>query len=105
MSFVAAKTQQNYSTGTGNYNSKATRQEIICEVKPWPYCYISKRFNCVTYLGTIHLRRQQIFTNFRPLPPYRRQFFSTIRWQICQIFDPSPLKTCRRLKWMVPYVM
>ena len=35
-------------------------------------------------LGTIHLRRRQIFTNFRPLPPYR--------WQIWQIFDPSPLE-------------
>ena len=52
--------------------------------------------------GTIHLRRRQNFTNFWPLPPYRRQFFSTIRWQIWQIFDPSPPKTCRRLKWMVP---
>ena len=29
MSFVAAKIQQN-CTGTGNYNSKATRQGIIC---------------------------------------------------------------------------
>ena len=32
-------------------------------------------------LGTIHLRRRQIW----------------------QIFDPSPPKACRRLKWMVPY--
>ena len=30
LSFVAAKIQQN-CTGTGNYNSKATRQGIICE--------------------------------------------------------------------------
>ena len=29
MSFIAAKIQQN-CTGTGNYNSKATRQGIIC---------------------------------------------------------------------------
>ena len=50
---------------------------------------------------TIHLRRRQIFTNFWPLPPYRRQVFSTIHRQILQIFDPSPPKTCRRLKWMV----
>ena len=55
-------------------------------------------------LETIHLRRRQIFTNFWPLPPYRRQFFSTIRRQIWQIFDPSPPKTCRRLKWMVPKI-
>ena len=52
--------------------------------------------------GTIHLRRRQIFTHFRPLPPYRRQFLCTIRRQIWQIFYPSPPKTCRRLKWMVP---
>jgi hypothetical protein len=32
LSFVAAKIQQN-CTGTGNYNSKATRQGIICAVK------------------------------------------------------------------------
>ena len=56
-------------------------------------------------LGTIHLRRRQIFTNFWPLPPYRRQFFSTIRRQIWQIFDPSPPKACRRLKWMVPNIV
>ena len=39
---------------------------------------------------------------FDPYPPYRRQFFSTIRRQIWQIFDPSPPRACRRLKWMVP---
>ena len=27
----------------------------------------------------------------------------TIHWQIWQIFDPYPPKTCRRLKWMVSY--
>ena len=43
-----------------------------------------------TDVKTIHLRRWQIFTNFWPLPPYRRQFFSTIRRQIWQTFDPSP---------------
>ena len=53
-------------------------------------------------LGTNHLRRRQIFQDFLPLPPYRRQFFTTIRRQIWQIFDPSPPKQCRRLKWMVP---
>ena len=43
----------------------------------------------LTYVqGTIHLRR--------------RQFFTTIRQQIWQIFDPSPPKHYRRLKWMVP---
>ena len=49
-------------------------------------------------------RRWQIFHDFRPLSPYRRQFFSTIHRQIWQIFDPSPPKTCRRLKWMVPNI-
>ena len=42
--------------------------------------------------GTIHLRRLQFFRDFQPLPPYRRQFFTTIHRQIWQIFDPSPLK-------------
>ena len=54
------------------------------------------------WLGTIHLRRLKIFHDFRPLTPYGRQFFTTIRRQIWQIFDPSPPKQCRRLKWMVP---
>jgi hypothetical protein len=57
----------------------------------------SIRMNSEKYLssglfGTIHLRRRQFFTLFWPLPPYRRQFFSTIRRQIWQIFDPSPLE-------------
>ena len=43
-----------------------------------------------------------IFHWFLTPTPYRRQFFSTIRRQIWQIFDPSPPKACRRLKWMVP---
>jgi hypothetical protein len=51
--------------------------------------------------GTIHVRRRQIFHDFWPPPPYRRQFFTTIRRQIWQIFDPSPSKKHRRLKWMV----
>ena len=65
-----------------------TRFDIIYQKKNW--------------LGTIHLRRRQIFHNFWPLPPYGRQFFTTIRRQIWQIFDPSPPKQCRHLKWMVP---
>ena len=40
--------------------------------------------------------------DFWHLPPFRRQFFTTIRRQIWQIFDPSPPTKCRRLKWMVP---
>ena len=47
----------------------------------------------------MYLRRWQIFTIF---DPYSRQFFTTIRRQIWPIFDPSPPKACRRLKWMVP---
>ena len=45
------------------------------------------------------------FHDFWPLPPYHRQFFTTIRRQIWQIFDTSPPKQCRRLKWMVPKMM
>ena len=56
----------------------------------------------VLQLGTIHLRRRQNFHDFWPLPLYCRQFFSTIHRQIWKIFDPSPPKTCRRPKWMVP---
>ena len=63
------------------------------------WCGCPSGFWHVFPIGTIHLRRWQIITNFWPLPPYRRQFFSTIHWQI---FDPSLPKTCRRLKWMVP---
>ena len=63
---------------------------------------ISNELNQPIYSWTIHLRCRQIFHDFLPLPPYRRQFFTTIRRQIWQIFDPSPPKTCRRLKWMVP---
>ena len=49
------------------------------------------------------------FSRFLTPTPYRRQFFTTIRWQIWQIFDPShpptPTKKWRRLKWMVPYTI
>ena len=38
-------------------------------------------------LGTIHSRCRQIFTIF---DPSRRQFFTSIHWQIWQIFDPDP---------------
>ena len=55
------------------------------------------------YLGTIHLGRWQIFMIFdtHPLPS---TVFTTIRWQIWQIFYPCPHKKCRRLKLMVPYL-
>ena len=51
------------------------------------HLHISKK----NTLGTIHLRCRQIFTFFDPYP-LRRQSFTTIRWQICPIFDPSLLK-------------
>ena len=69
---------------------------------PWQFSYLFEYFY---YLGTLHLTRQQNFHDFWPLPPYRRQFFTTIRRQIWQIFDPSPPKKCRRLKWMVPLIV
>ena len=43
------------------------------------------------------------FHTFWPLSPYCWHFFSIVCRQIWQIFDPSPPKVCRRLKWMVPY--
>ena len=46
-------------------------------------------------LGTVHLRRRQIFTIFYPYPPPVGRFFYyvlTIRRQIWPIFDPSPPK-------------
>ena len=52
--------------------------------------------NC-TYLswyGTIHLRRRQIFTLFWPLPPTVGKFG--------KFLTPPPPRACRRLKWMVP---
>ena len=44
-----------------------------------------------------------VFTIFDVYPslPFG-SFFTTICWQIWQIFDPSPPKNCQRLKWMVP---
>ena len=41
--------------------------------------------------------------DFWPLPPLRRQVFTTIHRQIWPILDPFPPRICRRLKWMVPY--
>ena len=43
-----------------------------------------------------------IFHQFLTSTPLPSADFSTIRRQIWQIFDPSRLKTCQRLKWMVP---
>ena len=54
-------------------------------------------------MNIIHIWDHPFKTSANSTPtPLRRQFFSTIRRQIWQIFDPSPPKTCRRLKWMVP---
>ena len=43
-------------------------------------------------LGTIHLRRRQIFYTFLTLTPLPSAVFCTIRRQIWQLFDPSPLE-------------
>ena len=44
------------------------------------------------------------FLDFWPLPPFRRQFFTTIRWQIWPMFDPSPKKCLLNgwSLWVVP---
>ena len=43
------------------------------------------------------------FHKFLTPLPLTSAVFSTMGRQILQIFGPSPtLKTCRRLKWMVP---
>ena len=98
-------------------SDKATRWQQICAQIQFPRSSAMLSLKLIQFivlpfefmysklppqLGTIHLRRRQIFTLFWPLPPYHRQFFSTIRRQIWQIFDPSPPRACRRLKWMVP---
>ena len=48
------------------------------------------------------LQDRSTFDLVDPYPPYRQQYFTTIRRQIWQIFDPFPPKQCRRLKWIVP---
>ena len=58
-------------------------------------CQYSHRFEIILIKGTIHLRRRQIFTIVDSL------LLLSVR-QIWQIFDPYPLKNCRRVKWMVP---
>ena len=54
------------------------------------------------YVRDRPLKASADFPKFWPLPPSRRQFFTTIRRQIWQTFDPSRPKKCWRLKWMVP---
>ena len=44
-------------------------------------------------LGTIHLRRRQIFTIFDPYPPPVGSFFTTIHRQLLPIFDPCTALT------------
>ena len=60
---------------------------------------------------TIHLRRWQIFAIFDPYPPTigipaKCLWFLILMycdlWTIGTWGHPSPPKTCRRLKWMVP---
>ena len=64
-------------------------------------------------LGTIHIRRRQIFTIFDPFPPtigipakcLWGEFLILLYcdlWTIGTWGHPSPPKTCWRLKWMVP---
>ena len=50
-------------------------------------------------LGTIHLRRRQIFPNFWPLPSAVFLYYPSANMAN---FLPFPPKTCWRLKWMVP---
>ena len=65
--------------------------------------HISYNTFCISHVRDHPLKTSANFHDFWPLPPYRRQFFTTIRRQIREIFNPSPPKRCRRLKWMVPY--
>ena len=51
----------------------------------------------------IYLRCWQIFTI--TLPPSRRQFFTTIRWQNWTIFDPSHLKNADVLNGWSPILI
>jgi len=70
-------------------------------------------FRLSEHIGTIHLRRRQIFTIFDPYPPtigipakcLWRGFLILMYcdlWTIGTWGHPSPPKTCWRLKWMVP---
>ena len=54
-------------------------------------------------LGTIDLRRRQIFTIFDPYPPLSA-VFTIIRWQFWPSFDTYPPNKCRHLNLMVPCV-
>ena len=67
-------------------------------------------------LGTIDLRRRQIFMIFDPyLPtigiPAKCLWRGFLMFMYCELLTigtwghPSPPKTCWRLKWMVPYVI
>ena len=82
---------QTFCENVGGWNYKCDIKKVL--IVGVRICY-NIPLNLHNYIGTIHLRRRQIFTLFWPLPPYRRQ--------IWQIFDPSPPRACRRLKWMVP---
>ena len=52
-------------------------------------------------LGTIHLRRRQIFTIFDSYPPASAVFYYYPSAKLTN-FRPLPPTNCRRLKWMVP---
>ena len=81
----------------------------------WQACKVGPFFFILISLGTIHLRRRQIFTIFDPYPPtigilakcLWRRFFILMYCDLSTIGNqegpPYPPKTCRRLKWMVPY--
>ena len=88
-------------------DSKLRSSLIALSSTHWPdldllYNILTQRHVWSDLPGTFHLRRQQIFHNFWPLPHYRRQFFSTIHRQIWQIFDPSPLKNADVLNGWSP---
>ena len=88
-------------------DSKLRSSLIALSCTHWPdldllYNILTQRHVWSDLPGTFHLRRQQIFHNFWPLPHYRRQFFSTIHREIWQILDPSPLKNADVLNGWSP---
>ena len=102
ITFVCATPPTGLSAKTdflGNTQSGQISFEVafsLLRLEKLPHCHSKGTFlsesTDVFVLRDHPFKTSPNFHKFGPLPPYRWQFFSTICRQICQIFDPSPLR-------------
>ena len=87
------------------YKNKMKLENNFKNIYTHNVCVLTKYQFVMNCLGTMHLRRRQIFTIFYPYPPPSALFLLLfIRRQIRPIFDPSPLRNTDVLNGWSPSI-